>query len=99
MLGLPSGVTGDQDNAANGLAVDPCDVVLEEAVDAVGAGETELLVRTSPRGHDRDDELRSGGLPVTLSTRRRRTRRRPMPTLSKRPGAIVLVHGFWVTPR
>src|SRR5499425_3163501 len=30
---------------------------------------------------------------------RRFIRRRTMPTPSKRPDAIVLVHGFWVTPR
>jgi alpha-beta hydrolase superfamily lysophospholipase len=38
--------------------------------------------------------LRSGAC-----TRRRPTRRRTMPTQSKRPDTIVLVHGFWVTPR
>jgi hypothetical protein len=32
MLGLPGGVAGDQDDAADGLAKDPSDVVLEEAV-------------------------------------------------------------------
>ena len=44
MLGLPGGVTRDQDDTANGLTVDLGDVVLEEAVIAVGAGELEFLV-------------------------------------------------------
>ena len=44
VLGLPGGVTGDQDDTADGLTVDLSDVVLEEAVVAVGAGELELLV-------------------------------------------------------
>jgi len=43
VLGLPGGVTGDQDDTADGLTVDFSDVVLEKAVVAVGAGELELL--------------------------------------------------------
>src|SRR5258705_7453877 len=36
-LGLPGGVTGDQDDTADGLTVDFGDVVLEETVVAIGA--------------------------------------------------------------
>jgi len=42
-LGLPGGVAGDQDDTADGLAADLSDVVLEEAVVAVGASELVLL--------------------------------------------------------
>jgi hypothetical protein len=44
VLGLPGGVAGDQDDAADGLAADLGGVVLKEAVVVDGAGEVELLV-------------------------------------------------------
>src|SRR5258708_37477957 len=57
VLGLPGGVTGDQNDTADGLTVDFGDVVLEEAVVAVGAGEPELLVliQRADGEHDRPD--------------------------------------------
>src|SRR5262249_6865612 len=57
MLCLASSVTRDQDDATDGLAVDLRDVVLEEAVVAVRAGEPELLVliQGTDREHDRSD--------------------------------------------
>ena len=44
VLRLAGGVTGNQDDTANGFTVDLGDVVLEEPVVAVRAGELELLV-------------------------------------------------------
>jgi hypothetical protein len=43
VLHLPGGVAGNQHDVANGLALDPSGVVLEEAVVAIRAGEVELL--------------------------------------------------------
>ncbi len=44
MLGLSGAVAGDENHTTNRLTVDLGDVVLEEAVVAVGAGELEFLV-------------------------------------------------------
>ena len=54
MLGLPGGVTGDQDDTADGLTVDLSDVVLEEAVVAVRASELVLLavIQRADSEHD-----------------------------------------------
>src|SRR5258707_5087907 len=54
MLGLPGGVASDQDDTANGLTVDLGDVVLEEAVVAVGAGELEFLVLVERANSEHD---------------------------------------------
>ena len=44
MLRLAGGVTGDEDDTANGLTVNLGNVVFDEPVVAVGTGELELLV-------------------------------------------------------
>jgi len=54
VLSLPSGVTGDQDDTAEGLTADLSDVVLEEAVGAIGTSKLELLavIERADRKHD-----------------------------------------------
>ena len=61
VLGLPGGVTGDQDDTADGLTVDLSNVVLEEAVVAVGAGELVLLavIQRADSDHHGPDGVRA----------------------------------------
>src|SRR5262245_30338273 len=65
----------------------------------VAVSEYERLTLADASSSPTDPPCRAGGTATVSKLRSRATRRPTMPTLSKRPDTIVLVHGFWVTPR